>query len=393
MRDRIKILADEIYPQIINIRRELHKNPEMAFCEVQSGQIIKAHLDLWGIPYKNVARTGICAVIEGGRGGKTIAIRADMDALPITEQTGLAFCSQNEGVMHACGHDAHMASLIGAAFILNSIKNELCGTVKLFFQPAEEGVGGAVPMIEDGVMQSPTVEACIAAHVTNEYPVGVVQVLDGPVMASPDDFDIAIHGRGGHGGWPHECIDPIVCAAYVVTALQTAVSRFLPPTLPGVITIGSIIGGNTYNVIPDTVYLKGTARSIDEETRRQLPLRIEKILKGVTEAMGCTYDFDYKWMYPPTINDNEMCSLVRKAAAKHLGEDKVISRGETSMGGEDFAYFAQMVPSCYFKMGVANEKKGIIYPIHNAKFDIDEEALRSIAVVMAQACADFLNEV
>lgn len=389
MTDKIKELSQQILPELIAIRRSIHQKPELAFEEHETCALICAYLDKWGIPYKIMAKTGVVGLIEGSKKGKTLALRADMDALPVTEENDIPYKSQNPGRMHACGHDAHVASLLGSAYILNSLKDSLKGNIKLIFQPAEEGVGGAQPMIEEGVMDNPRVDACLCAHVMSEVPVGSMLVKYGAIMASPDDFDLIIKGRGGHAAWPQHNIDPIVIAAAVINALQTIPSRRVAPTNPVVVSVCSIHGGTNYNVIPDSVHLKGTVRSVDPILRKQLPHMVEEIAAGVIKAMGGDYDFNFRFLYPPTINDMAITDLLAKAGKKILGEDKIIFATEPSMGGEDFSYFAELAPSSYFKIGVGNKGKGITYPIHSSRFNIDESALQHCCAVMSQFAVDY----
>lgn len=388
----IKRISKEIQNKLIEIRRKIHQNPELAFEEYNTGKLILNYLKQLDIEVTpEVAKTGVVGLIRGNQPGKTVAIRADMDALPITEENNCDYKSTIPGKMHACGHDAHVACLLGAAEILNRLKDKLKGNIKLIFQPAEEGVGGALPMIEEGVLDNPKVNACIATHVWSDIPVGQILVKRGPIMASPDDFEIVIKGKGGHGAMPHTAIDPIVIGCQVVNVLQTVISRKIDPLSPAVISICYFHSGTCTNVIPDTAVIKGTARTLDPELRKRVANLIETTVAGIVTTMGGEYEFKYHYLYPPTINDNTITDILANAAVKIIGSDNLIWGNEPSMGGEDFAYFAEKVPSTFFRLGCGNQKKGIIYPIHNSKFDIDEECLCIGAAVLAQFSIDYLN--
>ncbi len=387
----IKKYCDEIENEIIEIRREIHKNPELGFEELETSGLICRTLDKWGIPYKKMAKTGVVADICGKGDGKAIILRADIDALPVTEETGLPFASQKEGLMHACGHDAHTAVLLGCAYVLSKIKDNLCGSVRLVFQPAEEGIGGALPMINEGVLENPKITAAAALHVSADAPAGKIMIKNGAVMASIDEFDVILRGRGGHAGHPDKNIDPIVIAGEFITSLQTIVSRNIPPSTPAVISVTSVNGGVNYNVIPDEVHIKGTIRCSDPKIREMLPQLVEKKAEKIAEASGGSSEFVLRRLYPPTISSAEINEFVTKAAEKTIGAENIIYFDECSMGGEDFAYFSEKVPSTYFNLGIANEEKGIIYPIHNSKFTVDESALKTGVEIMSQLAAEYLN--
>ncbi|MBQ9097233.1 MAG: amidohydrolase [Clostridia bacterium] len=376
---------NEISAKVIEIRRYLHAHPELAFEEINTSKYICKILDEFGIKYKYpIAKTGICALIKGGKPGKTILLRADMDALPIKEEVNCDFKSKTEGLMHACGHDAHTAIMLGAAYVLNKMKDELCGNVKIVFQPAEEGVGGAEPMIKEGVMENPTVDAAFAFHVTHLCKTGQILVKNGPVMGAPDEFDIVIKGKGGHGAHPEECNDPILTASDFITTLKEKL--VLNNT---VVTVTAVEGGATYNIIPDIALMKGTARSTDVDTRNILEGRIEEILKAVCKAHGCTYDYNFRYMYPITVNDEGMTNIVRKAAYKVLGKENVIEYDTCPMLGEDFSYFANLVPGAYIKLGINGNGKGE-HALHSSKFDIDEDALKHGVKLAVQTVIDYL---
>ena len=389
---QIEDLAESIFSDIVSLRREIHQYPELEFQETRTAGLICKTLDRWGIPYQqNIAKTGIVVNIFGKQPGKTILLRADMDALPITEDTGLPYSSKIPGLMHACGHDAHVAILLGAAYLLQRLCDSFSGCAKLVFQPAEEGLGGAQPMIAEGVMEHPKVDAAVALHVTNAVLSGQIYIKDGPVTASPDDFDIIIKGRGGHGGTPHLNVDPILIAAQFVTCLQTVASRNIPPAKPVAISVNSIHGGVNYNVVPDQVEIKGTARCADPDIRKQLPALIEQMVRGITAAHGAEYEFVFHPMFPPASNDIKMNRTVIAAAEKIIGRKNIIFYNEPAMTGDDFAYFAELVPATYFHLGISNPSKGITYPIHSNHFQIDESALKTGYQILVQTVLDYLS--
>jgi len=298
-------------------------------------------------------------------------IRADMDALPLQEETGLEFASTHDGVMHACGHDAHMAMGLAAATVLNKIRDELSGTVKFIFQPAEEGPGGAEPMIKAGVMENPKVDYAIGCHMWPEIPEGTIGVRSGPFMAAMDRYDLKIIGKGGHGAMPHICVDALEVGTQVVGALQRISSRQIDPLEPVVVTVGSFHAGTAFNIIPGEAVLSGTTRTFDLDIWRSWEARLEKIIRGVCESMGADYEFKFSKGYPPTINDDGMSDLVRRCAADVVGPDKVIEPAKT-MGGEDMSYFLQQARGCYFVLGTGREGGA---PVHTARFTFNEDVL------------------
>lgn len=377
--------------ELISIRRSLHKMPETAFEEKKTSKFIQDKLTEYGIPFTVVATTGVVGLIKGGHEGKTVLLRADIDGLPITEEADVEYKSEHEGFMHACGHDVHTTCLLGAAKLLNENRENLHGNVKLIFQPAEEGVGGALPMINEGIMENPHVDSAFAFHVEPLEEVGNIQIRDGAIMASPDDFELTVYGRGGHGAYPHNCVDPIVVGCMIVNAYQTIVSRHFNPMTPAVVSVCSFNSGTCTNVIPDSATLTGTARSLDKESREKLMYLLEKIAVDTATSMGAICDFKFKPLYPPTINDKEMNKIVSGAADKLDIVKNVVVLENASMAGEDFAYFVDAVPGSYFKLGVGNKTKGIEYPIHSPKFAIDESALTIGTAMMAQIATDYLN--
>ena len=362
----------EIEKMIIDWRRDFHQFPELSFQEHRTGDVIADELRSMGLePKVKVGKTGVTADLKFGN-GPMIGLRADMDALPIQETSGLPFSSQNDGVMHACGHDGHMAMLLGAAKALTQKDNQYNGTVRFIFQPAEEGEGGARYMIEDGCLEG--IDEIYGIHVWNYQPVGEVGVKDGPVLAAADMFDIKIKGIGGHGAAPHGTVDCVVVASHLVQALQTIVSRNTNPLESTVISIGKINGGNNFNIIADEVSLSGTARAYSEENRNLIKTRMEEIIKGVEKTYNANITFDYKDGYPPTINHVGPTQKVLKAAEKVVGDKAGMPY--LSMGGEDFAYYLKEKPGCFFFVGSApNEQELFETPHHCSHFTMDERAL------------------
>ncbi len=386
----IKQYVEEIFDELVSIRRQIHENPELEYQEFETSALICRHLDKLGIPYKKgVAKTGVVALIEVSPKAKTLLMRADMDALPMQEETDACFKSKVDGVMHACGHDAHVAILLGCASVLSKMKDQLSCNVKLVFQPAEEDAGGAMPMIEEGVMENPHVDAAIGGHVMNSVPAGKVLVKYDEVMASPDDFDLVVHGRGGHGGYPHNCIDPIAVAVQILNAWNILSARYTTPLEKHLISTNMFQAGTCYNVIPDDVVIKGTVRTFDNDLRKKLALEMEHIAKYICEGFGANCDFTFTFRYPPLLNDKKMVDFFRNSASEILGEENVVEGVYPSMGGEDFAYFAQRVPSVFINYGSGNEELGAVMPLHNSKFTIDETCIKTGVMAMCKFAVDF----
>jgi amidohydrolase len=330
---------------------------------------------------------GVVSLLKGGSPGKTLMIRADMDALPVQEETGLPFASEHPGAMHACGHDANMAMALGAAAVLQGIRDCLKGNVKFIFQPAEEGASGAKPMIEAGVMEDPHVDWAIGCHLWPGMPQGSVGVKAGPIMAAMDRFDIKILGRGGHGAMPHLCVDALEVGTQVVNALQRIVSRQMNPLQPSVVTVGSFHAGTAFNVIPETAEMCGTTRTFDRSIWQSWPERMEKVVRGVCESMGARHQFNYTYGCPPTVNDAAMADLVRRCAVDALGEDRVVTPDST-MGGEDMSYFLERAQGCYYFLGVGREGGA---PVHNPRFDFDEAVLLTGAEIHCRVALELLT--
>jgi len=375
----------ELRAEMIALRRDLHQNPELAYAEHRTAAKVAAFLEGSGLILRTgLAGTGVLAMT--GAGGRTVLLRADMDGLPIDEQGETPYASRIKGAMHACGHDGHTAIGAAAARILG--RRRLPGTVRVIFQPAEEGEGGAQALVAEGVMEG--VDVALGIHLWNELPVGTIGVKAGPLMASVDRLRIVIHGRGGHGGTPHRSADPVVAAAHVVTALQTIVAREVAPVQAAVVTIGSIHGGQAFNVIPDEVTLTGTIRTFDPGLRRSMPERIARIAAGVAGGLGCRADVDVRAGNPAVQNDAGVAAVARRAAVRVVGEANVVEP-EPTMGGEDMAVYFERAPGCFVFVGSANPARGLDQPHHSPRFDFDEDALAIGCEFMVQAAEEALK--
>jgi len=395
--DLLRERVDGLTSDLVACRRDFHRWPELSFREVHTAARIASELHTMGLEVQTgVAKTGVVGLLRGGKapvgrpGGKTLLVRADIDALPLDEQNDVSYRSRNPGVMHACGHDAHMAMLLTAIRVLAEHRESLPGNLKFVFQPAEEGPGGADLMIEEGVLENPRVDAAIGFHIWNELPVGVVGVRPGPLMASSDEFEIVIEGQGTHAADPHLGVDAVVVAAHVLTALQSIVSRQISPLDSAVLSVGKIVSGSAHNVIAQTAVMSGTVRTFSEELRASMPQRIEQLIQGVAMAFGATARLDYRYQYPVLSNAPEMTALIHAAATKAIGAERVV-HADATMGAEDMAYFLREVPGCYFLIGSANPSKGLDKPHHHPQFDIDEDALPVGVQVIVQAVLDYLD--
>jgi amidohydrolase len=370
--DNIRTLVREHTPYLIETRRALHRIPELAFEEVKTAAFVAQALEGMGLAVQTgVAKTGVVAMLETGRPGPVVMLRADMDALPMTECTGLEFCSTHAGCMHACGHDTHMAILLTTAKVLCAMRDELCGTVKFVFQPAEEFPGGARPMINEGVLYSPKVDYCFGLHVWPGTPSGAVAVKSGPLMAAMDRFEVTIIGKGGHAAKPHECVDALEIGTQAVGALQRIISRQIDPVQPALLTVAVFNAGHAFNVIAETATFGGTLRTFDKVIRARWEARMRQVVGGICDAMGATYEFSFIDGYPPLINNPDMTDVIRRAAAAAAGKENVHEATPT-MGGEDMAYYLEQVPGCFFFLGTGYEGA---HPIHNPSFTVDEAAL------------------
>ncbi len=413
--DRIEI-TPELDSWLRETRRYIHMNPELSLDETNTARLVSGHLKELGIKHKTgvggdgrpfladpkvleaagfqlkpmTGGTGLLATIEGRAPGKTLLIRADMDALPIVEQNDTPYRSTKTGAMHACGHDAHTTVLMGVAEVLNGLRDQFDGTVKLMFQPGEEGSAGALAMIHDGILDDPPVDAALALHVDNEIPVGSIGVAAGTLMANGDVMRVVVHGVGGHAAFPHRAVDPVVVSAHILVALQEIVSREIDPFDSAVVTFGAINSGTQNNIIPASARLEGTVRTFKASVQDHIERRIGEIARGVAESMRAEADVSYLRWYPSLTNDETMSEIVREAATERLGADHVTTL-EPTFGGEDFAFVSQKVPSCMFRLGVANAERGITYSVHHPRFDLDEDALAVGVEVMCAAALRYLN--
>ena len=385
LKEKIKSLAKAYKEEVIQTRRHLHANPELSFHEYKTAAFVKERLMEIGVTkIESKADTGWAALIEGRNPGKnTLALRADMDALPIIEANNVSYKSQNPGVMHACGHDAHTASLLGAAKILNEIKDQFEGTIKLIFQPGEEvAPGGASLMIRDKVLENPAPSGIIGQHVMPLIPVGKVGFRPGIYMASADELYITVKGKGGHGAMPETLIDPVLISAHLIVALQQVVSRAASPKIPSVLSFGRVEALGATNVIPNEVKIQGTFRTLDEPWRAKAHQKMLQIAHGIVEGMGGELDFEIRKGYPFLKNEPEMTARAKQAAQDYLGEENVLDL-DIWMAAEDFAFYSQIVDGCFYRLGTRNEEKGIVSGVHTPTFDIDEDALEIGAGLMA----------
>ncbi|MTI65551.1 MAG: amidohydrolase [Firmicutes bacterium] len=391
MKDIINEKVKKYNKEVIDLRRYFHKHPEVGFKEYNTSKKIANLLESFGLTViTNVAKTGVIGILKGSKPGKTIAIRADMDALNIKEKTNLKFKSENSKVMHACGHDGHIAICLGAAKILSELKEEIKGNIKFIFQPAEEGPGGAKEMIDEGALKNPKVDAIIGLHIWPEIDSGYVGIKKDTIMAAADRFDIKIKGLGGHGAVPHLAKDPIVIGSQIVNSLQTIVSREIDPLDCAVVSTCMFNSGSVFNVIPNDATLSGTVRTLNNETRNLIPKRIESFIKNITKANDCSYEFNYSYYYPPTINDKNFTTFF-EGVAKEILDEKVFEIKRPSMGGEDFSFYLQKVPGTFFFLGTKNIDKGINIPLHHPEYNIDEDILPLGIKLFCNTAMKYLN--
>ena len=374
---------------IIEKRRYFHMNPEPSFNEYDTSKVVQEELTKIGIPFEIFAKTGIIATIKGKNPGKTVLLRADMDALEVCEKNNVSYRSQKEGLMHACGHDGHIAMLLGAAHVLNEIKNDISGEIKLLFQPAEEIAKGAKAMIEESKIID-SIDAAFAIHLWQGVPVGKISLESGARMAAADLFSIKVKGKSGHGSMPHETIDAVVVASAIVMNLQHLVSRNTNPLDTLVVTVGKLTAGTRHNIIAGEALLEGTIRSFSDEVWKKIPEQIERVVKNTAAAYNAEAEIDLVRATPPLVNNQDISDILKASAEKLYGEE-VVTKYEKTPGGEDFAYFTQAVPGALAFVGIRNDEKGINSPHHNETFDMDEEALEMGANLYAQFAIDFLN--
>lgn len=384
IKDKIQTLSGNIFEQVVGYRQHLHANPELSFKEYQTSAFIKGILTEWGIPFTEMANTGVVGLITGGLpSDKIIALRADMDALPIMEANDKPYASKNPGVMHACGHDVHSSSLLGTAYILNTLKAEFAGTVKLIFQPAEEILpGGASIMIKEGVLENPKPQHIIGQHVMPLIDAGKVGFRSGIYMASTDELYVTVRGKGGHGAQPHQNIDPVLITSHIIVALQQIVSRNADPRLPSVLSFGKVIANGATNIIPNEVKLEGTFRTLNEEWRKEAKRLMKKMAEGIAESMGGTCEFNIMDGYPYLINEEKVTANARTFAEDYLGKENVLDL-DIWMAAEDFAYYSQITDACFYRLGTGNKEKDTYYSVHTPNFDVDEDALKVSTGLMA----------
>ncbi|MGD8458663.1 MAG: M20 family metallopeptidase [Anaerolineales bacterium] len=378
--------AQDLFSFTQAIRRDIHMHPELGFEEFRTAEIVSKELNGLGIEVQTgVGKTGVVGLIQSIQPGPTVLLRFDMDALPVTEDTNAAYASKTEGVMHACGHDGHIAIGLSVAKLLVKHKAEWCGTIKLVFQPAEEGLGGAESMIEDGVLENPKPDFSLALHLWNERPIGEICVTPGPAMAGAEAFTISVLGKGAHGAQPHQGLDPILASSHIITALQSIVSRNVPPLETAVLSVATIHGGKAFNVIPPKVEMKGTIRTYLPEIRILVIDRMREIVTGVAESMGCRVTISIDQTIPAVINDLKISQKIQTIVGEVLPDDRLIT-DERTMGSEDMAFMMKEVPGCYMFIGSNNKERGLIFGHHHPKFDFDEAALpRGVALMTGAA--------
>lgn len=384
IKEQIQQLSNDIFNDVVATRRHLHAHPELSFHEVETSAFVAGRLEALGLTYERMADNGIVALIKGDKPSEqVVALRADMDALPITEANNVDYKSQNNGVMHACGHDAHTSSLLGTAKILTELKSQFGGTVKLIFQPAEEKLpGGASLMIKEGVLENPKPHAVLGQHVMPLIDAGKVGFRAGKYMASTDEIYVTVHGKGGHGAQPQQNVDPVIITAHILTALQQVVSRFADPKSPSVLSFGKVIANGATNVIPNEVYLEGTFRTMDEKWRNEAHIKMKKMAEGIAESMGGSCDFNIMRGYPFLINEEKLTRSTRGNAEDYLGKENVLDL-DIWMAAEDFAYYSQVADACFYRLGTRNESRGITSSVHTPTFDVEEDAFKISTGLMA----------
>jgi amidohydrolase len=388
--DEIKALIEKYRDKIIQTRRALHRIPEPAYTESKTAEYVANCLEQLGLDVTTgIARFGVLGLQAFPESGKTLMLRSELDALPVQEATGLPFASSHEGAMHACGHDGHMAMVLGAATVLSELSDQLSGHIKFVFQPAEEGPGGAKPMIDEGVMENPSVDYALGCHLWPGVDEGRVGVRAGALMAAMDRFDLTIKGKGGHGAMPHLCIDALDVGTQIVNSLQRIVSRHMNPLNPTVITIGEFKAGTAFNIIPEMAHLSGTTRTFDTKIWESWAKRIDTVVKGVCQAMGAAYDLEYQPGYPVTVNDPWMAEAIKAIAASVVGPENVVVP-EPTMGGEDMSFFLERSKGCFFFLGVGRDGCA---PLHNPRFDFNEEILLTGVEIYCRSAMKLLGTV
>jgi amidohydrolase len=384
--------ARELFDYTQSLRRDFHQHPELGFAEHRTSEIVARELHKSGVDLikTGVARTGVVGILSGGKPGPVVLLRFDMDALPVVEETGAPYASKMKGVMHACGHDGHTAAGLTIARLLATHKDKLAGSVKFVFQPAEEGLGGASLMVKEGILENPNPDYSLAMHVWNEKPCDWLGITAGPIMAAAETFRIKVSGKGGHGAAPHQTIDPIFAAAQIVTAMQSIVSRNVPPLESAVVSVGSIQGGSAFNIIPPDVILMGTIRSFRPEIREQILIRFNEIIHGISSSLGCEAEVEVQPITPAVINDAALTKQVASIASTMFPKDEIDTSAMT-MGSEDFAFMMEGIPGCFIFVGSANSNKGLDAKHHHPKFDFDETALTKGVALLAKVTANLMD--
>jgi amidohydrolase len=381
--------AEALFEEMVRVRRDFHRHPELGFQETRMSAIVAEKLAGLGLEVqRGVGQTGVVGLLEGTRPGPTVLLRFDMDALPVTEASSVEYASQNVGVMHACGHDGHTAMGLAMAQIMSKYQKEMAGTLKFLFQPAEEGLGGALAVIADGVLENPRPDVALAMHLWTPTPLGKIRAVEGPCMASSSVFTLTVTGKGGHGAAPHLAVDPILAAAHIITALQSIVSRNVNPQDSVVVSIGQFTAGTTFNVIPDHASMKGTVRSYDTELHRLIYRRILEMARNMAIAFSCEASMETVAIVPAVRNAGAPTAVVRQAAAAVVGEENVV--GNRTMAADDMGFILEEIPGCYFFVGARNEEKGFVYPHHHPRFDFDERAMVNGVATMAEAVARYV---
>jgi len=379
IKNKIKALSEDYFEEVLQLRRHIHANPELSFQEYETSKFVRETLEKFGYSgIESIANTGLTVTVEGKNPDKkVIALRADMDALPIVEANDVSYKSKKEGVMHACGHDVHTASMLGAAKILHEVKDDFEGTVKFIFQPGEEKLpGGASIMIKEGILENPNPSEIIGQHVMPLVPVGKVGFRKGMYMASADEIYVTVTGKGGHGAMPEMCVDPVLISSHIIVALQQIVSRVSSPKIPSVLTFGKVEAKGATNVIPNEVKIEGTFRTFDEDWRKEAHQKMKKMAEGMAESMGGSCNFDIHVGYPYLENHPELTEYSKNAAIEYMGEDNVVDL-DLWLAAEDFAYYTHERDACFYRLGIRNEEKGIVSGVHTPTFNIDENALKT----------------
>lgn len=390
MDEEVRAKTKEIHDWVIDQRRNFHKHPEPSYKEFNTTKAIQAELEKMGIPTKNITETGVIGLLEGKGKGKVLGLRADIDALPVLEDTGLPFTSENVGFMHACGHDCHISTLLGAAKVLSQMKDRLNGTIKFIFQPAEELGTGAQSMVDAGVLKNPDVDNVFGMHIFSDFPVGKILVQDGPMFAGSDVWHLEVYGKQSHGSAPWQGVDANVCATAIVQGFQTIVSRVNDARLPIVINVGKIEAGDRFNITSGKAVLEGMNRSFDAEVRKKIPEWMETMVKGICEAYGCTYKFNYDFTCSPVINDPELTKIVHQAVSEVIGEENIVS-GVKIMGGEDFSAYMDHIPGSFVCLGTRNEAKDAVYSQHSNHYKVDEDSLEIGIETFVQFALDYFK--